>query len=66
MSAANKTVRFYKHATVQDQGVGLNISRTIAQQHGGQLLFANTPKGGAQVTLVLPLYVLGASRASSV
>jgi signal transduction histidine kinase len=47
-------------------GVGLNISRTIAQQHGGQLLFANAPEGGAQVTLVLPLYALGPSSASSV
>ncbi len=44
-------------------GVGLNISRTIAQQHGGQLLLANAPEGGAQVTLVLPLYVKGASGA---
>jgi signal transduction histidine kinase len=42
-------------------GVGLNISRTIAQQHGGQLLFANAPKGGAHVTLVLPLHALGAA-----
>jgi signal transduction histidine kinase len=42
-------------------GVGLNISRTIAQQHGGQLLFANAAQGGAQVTLVLPLYQMAAS-----
>jgi C4-dicarboxylate-specific signal transduction histidine kinase len=41
-------------------GVGLNISCTIAQQHGGQLLFANAPEGGAQVTLVLPLYATDA------
>ena len=47
-------------------GVGLNISRTIAQQHGGQLLFANAPEGGAQVTLALPLNAMGASNASSV
>jgi len=47
-------------------GVGLNISRTIAQQHGGQLLFANAPEGGAQITLVLPLYARGASNGSSV
>lgn len=37
-------------------GVGLNISRTIAQQHGGALRMANAPNGGAQVTLVLPLH----------
>jgi C4-dicarboxylate-specific signal transduction histidine kinase len=47
-------------------GVGLNISRTIAQQHGGQLLFANALEGGAQVTLVLPLHALGTLSASSV
>jgi signal transduction histidine kinase len=41
-------------------GVGLNISRTIAQQHGGQLLFANAPEGGAQVRLALPLYATDA------
>jgi signal transduction histidine kinase len=46
-------------------GVGLNISRTIAQQHGGQLLFANAPEGGAQVTLVLPLYATDAPTALS-
>ena len=42
-------------------GVGLNISRTIAQQHGGQLIFTNAPEGGAQVMLVLPLYAMGAT-----
>jgi len=47
-------------------GVGLNISRTIAQQHGGQLLFANAPEGGAQVRLILPLNATVASTASSV
>jgi signal transduction histidine kinase len=44
-------------------GVGLNISRSIAQQHGGQMLFANAAEGGAQVTLVLPLYATDAPTA---
>jgi signal transduction histidine kinase len=38
-------------------GMGLSISRTIAVQHGGMLLFSNVDAeygGGAQVTLNLP------------
>jgi signal transduction histidine kinase len=35
-------------------GVGLSISRTIAEQHGGSLQIANGPEGGACVTLTLP------------
>lgn len=35
-------------------GVGLNISRNIAQQHQGHLTLANAPDGGAMVTLSLP------------
>lgn len=39
-------------------GMGLSISRTIAVQHGGMLLFGNVDieyGGGAQVTLNLPI-----------
>ncbi len=36
-------------------GVGLSISRAIAEQHGGSLQIANGPEGGACVTLTLPL-----------
>ena len=35
-------------------GVGLNISRNIAQQHQGHLTLANAPEGGAMATLSLP------------
>jgi C4-dicarboxylate-specific signal transduction histidine kinase len=35
-------------------GVGFSISRTIAQKHGGSLIIANMPSGGACVTLELP------------
>jgi signal transduction histidine kinase len=35
-------------------GVGLSISKSIAQQHGGSLSIGNGPTGGAVVTLLLP------------
>jgi C4-dicarboxylate-specific signal transduction histidine kinase len=35
-------------------GVGLSISKSIAQQHGGSLTIANSPSGGAVVELQLP------------
>jgi len=35
-------------------GVGLSISKSIAQQHGGSLTIANSPSGGALVELQLP------------
>ena len=35
-------------------GVGLTISRHIAEQHKGTLTLANAPQGGALVTLQLP------------
>lgn len=35
-------------------GVGLSISKSIAQQHGGSLSIGNSPSGGAVVELQLP------------
>lgn len=36
-------------------GVGLSISKSIAQQHGGSLSIGNSPSGGAVVELLLPV-----------
>jgi len=36
-------------------GVGLSISKAIAEKHGGSLTIANSEAGGAEVTLRLPL-----------
>jgi signal transduction histidine kinase len=35
-------------------GLGLSICRRVATAHGGQLLAANRPTGGAEFTLLLP------------
>lgn len=35
-------------------GVGFSISRSLAQQHGGQLSIDNAPDGGALAELRLP------------
>ncbi|OYV02048.1 MAG: PAS domain-containing sensor histidine kinase [Burkholderiales bacterium PBB5] len=36
-------------------GLGLSISYGIVERHGGQLVVANAPQGGAEFTLSLPL-----------
>ncbi len=35
-------------------GLGLTIARNIAEQHGGSLTLSNRPKGGLEVTVILP------------
>jgi two-component system sensor histidine kinase KdpD len=49
--------RFFRgaHTTVRGVGLGLPISRAIAQAHGGRLAAANRPGGGTVFRLTLPL-----------
>jgi signal transduction histidine kinase len=44
------------HTTKRDGlGIGLTISRSIAEQHGGTIWAESPPDGGARVVFVLPL-----------
>jgi two-component system, NtrC family, sensor histidine kinase HydH len=36
-------------------GLGLSISRRIIEEHGGRIMAANRPQGGASFTIVLPV-----------
>jgi two-component system sensor histidine kinase KdpD len=49
--------RFHRgtHAGVRGVGLGLPIARAIAQVHGGRLVVANRPGGGAVFRLTLPI-----------
>jgi two-component system sensor kinase FixL len=42
-------------------GVGLSISRSIIEAHGGQLWAASNPDGGLEVRFTLPEQGAGAS-----
>lgn len=50
---------FYRTAASRDvalgDGLGLDISNTVAAAHGGRLTVGDTPGGGATFTLTLPL-----------
>jgi two-component system sensor histidine kinase KdpD len=49
--------RFHRgpHAGVRGVGLGLPIARAIAQAHGGRLVAASRPGGGAAFRLTLPI-----------
>jgi signal transduction histidine kinase len=42
-------------------GMGLAISRTIIEAHGGKIRAENNPARGATFTLTLPVTVAGAA-----
>jgi len=42
-------------STTGGMGIGLSLSRTIVERHGGRILIANRAQGGAEVTIELPL-----------
>jgi two-component system, LuxR family, sensor kinase FixL len=44
----------YFTTKVNGLGVGLSISRSIVESHGGSIAASNVPRGGARFTVILP------------
>jgi len=46
---------FFTKGKAEGTGLGLYVSHGIVERHGGELLAANTPDGGAVFSLRIPL-----------
>lgn len=53
--ALQRFAEFFFSEKEGGMGIGLSVAAEIAKAHGGSLLAANRPGGGAEVTVVLPL-----------
>jgi signal transduction histidine kinase len=38
----------------EGMGIGLSLSRSVAESHGGKIAWANNPAGGATFSIILP------------
>jgi len=59
---------FEPHTTTKSHGLGmgLSVSRTIVEAHGGRMTASNLPEGGASVCFTVPLWLAEPSRASTI
>jgi signal transduction histidine kinase len=57
LSSASTANIFEPFVSTKDTGIGLglSISKRIVESHGGVIAAANSDKGGAQLTIQLPL-----------
>jgi nitrogen fixation/metabolism regulation signal transduction histidine kinase len=55
----------YVTTKAKGTGLGLAIVKKIIEEHGGRVVLANSPDGGARVTLVFPLTATGARPAAA-
>jgi nitrogen fixation/metabolism regulation signal transduction histidine kinase len=50
----------YVTTKAKGTGLGLAIVKKIVDEHGGRIVLANAPEGGARITLVFPASARGA------
>ncbi|MCC7038849.1 MAG: HAMP domain-containing protein [Burkholderiales bacterium] len=55
----------YVTTKAKGTGLGLAIVKKIVDEHGGRVMLANAPQGGARVTLVFPTPQAGNGRAAA-
>ncbi len=55
----------YVTTKAKGTGLGLAIVKKIVDEHGGRVLLANAPQGGARVTLVFPAMAAGTKPAAA-
>jgi nitrogen fixation/metabolism regulation signal transduction histidine kinase len=55
----------YVTSKAKGTGLGLAIVKKIVDEHGGRVILANAPEGGARVTLVFPFHAAGGKAAAA-
>jgi two-component system sensor kinase FixL len=60
---ADRLFKPFATTTTSGMGLGLAISRSIVEAHGGKIWAVPGPGGGAEIRFTLPLYAEAAGEA---